>query len=256
MNINYQFFSKDQLTDDQMFTYRIDPLLPGEIDGVITDLISVKGPAEIQEPSRNDIIDVILTLDGAANISMSTGEYKSRTNSVVRIPYESGYVLRVEGKHDFCCLRIRKSLEERDREVIEKEQVKYISHYAQPLSECKTYKEDIKSRKTTNRMILPEAKVPRLVIGSVETKGPDAVEAHEHPMLDQLFLGLDDCMCTIHADGVQAVLREYTLLHIPLGSRHHAEVATGDLLSYIWMDFFLTLAGESYISDQHIMEDD
>lgn len=256
MEIQYQTFSPEQLTEFKPSTKKVEQLLPGEIDGVVTELILMKGPAEMQEPGHSGLFDVLLTLDGEASVLMSSGEYRSGTPSVIRLPYRRGYGIRVNGDREFCCLRIRKSLDRTDREFIDRQQGNYNSHYAQPLSECKTYTEDIKSEKTVNRMILTEGNVPRLVIGSVKTEGPDRVEAHQHPMLDQLFLGLEGCHCTIHADGARVVLQKNTLLHVPLGSKHRAEVGDGNLLSYIWMDFFLTLEGESYISDQHTMEDD
>jgi hypothetical protein len=45
------------------------------------------------------------------------------------------------------------------------------------------------------------------------------------------------------------------IVHIPLGSRHSVSVNEGDMLSYIWCDFFFTLKGENYIEEQHKMED-
>jgi hypothetical protein len=74
-------------------------------------------------------------------------------------------------------------------------------------------------------------------------------------MLDQLFLGLKGCKCSCYADGAETLLTENTLLHIPLGSRHSTSVAEGELLSYIWFDFFLTLEGQRYMSEQHKMDD-
>jgi quercetin dioxygenase-like cupin family protein len=91
-------------------------------------------------------------------------------------------------------------------------------------------------------------------MGSVETKGPDSVGEHSHPMLDQLFLGLEGCKCTCYADGEEVGLTENMLLHIPLGSRHSVSVEDGDTLSYIWLDFFLTLNGEKYMNEQHHIE--
>jgi hypothetical protein len=105
-------------------------------------------------------------------------------------------------------------------------------------------------------MILPEGFVPRFCMGSVETTGPDLVAEHEHPMLDQLFLGLADCKCTCLADGDQTILSENMMLHIPLGSKHSVSVEEKDTLAYIWFDFFFTLQGQDYMREQHKMEDD
>ena len=92
-------------------------------------------------------------------------------------------------------------------------------------------------------------------MGSVETIGPDEVGEHSHPMLEQVFLGMKNCRCTVWANSNKALLAENMLLHIPLGSKHKVLVKEGDVLSYLWMDFFLSLEGEKYINDQHHMED-
>jgi quercetin dioxygenase-like cupin family protein len=128
--------------------------------------------------------------------------------------------------------------------------------YIKALADCPTYKEDIKSDKTLNRMILPEGLVPRFAMGSVETEGPDEVGEHDHPMLDQIFFGLKGCKCSCFANGEETVLTENMMLHIPLASKHYVSVAEGDKLAYIWMDFFLTLEGEKYMGEQHQVEEE
>ena len=90
-------------------------------------------------------------------------------------------------------------------------------------------------------------------MGTVHTTGPDAVGAHKHPMLEQLFLGLSGNQCTVHADGFTQAFVEYDLLHIPLGSLHGVEVADKHTMYYIWMDFFLHKDGEEWLKT-HITE--
>jgi hypothetical protein len=90
-------------------------------------------------------------------------------------------------------------------------------------------------------------------MGTVETVGPDSVGAHEHPMLEQLFLGLVGNKCTVYADDTQVEFLEHSLLHIPLGSRHSVSVEEGESLHYVWMDFFLTKQGEDWL-DTHIVD--
>lgn len=92
-------------------------------------------------------------------------------------------------------------------------------------------------------------------MGSVETTGPDFVLEHEHPMLDQLLFGLDDCKCTFLANEVYTTLSENTTLHIPLGSKHSVSVAEGEVLAYIWLDFFLTLEGQKYMEQNQQIDD-
>jgi hypothetical protein len=123
-------------------------------------------------------------------------------------------------------------------------------------SQCKTYKEEIKSEKTISRMLVPEEVVPRVSIGSVQTTGPDAIAAHEHPMLEQLFYGLEGNSCHVYADGHETVFGERSLLHVPLGSNHGVRVDVGQKLHYIWMDFFKQQEDVSYITESHIIDDE
>jgi quercetin dioxygenase-like cupin family protein len=143
-----------------------------------------------------------------------------------------------------------------DLRVILQNEKEHSEVFIRSFKDCPVYTEDIKSSKSINRMILPEGKVPRFCMGSVETEGPDSVAPHEHPMLDQLFFGLKGCRCTCTADGESQLLTENMLLHIPLGSKHSVSVADGEKLAYIWFDFFLTIEGQKYMDEQHRLEEE
>ena len=124
--------------------------------------------------------------------------------------------------------------------------------YIQPYATARTYKEAIKSEKTTSRTLLPPGLIPRLAIGSVQTEGPDAVTAHQHPMLEQLFMGVRGCDCIVECDGIAAPLLEGEVLHIPLGSMHGVRVEAGKLLEYLWFDAFLNQEdGDRWIATMH-----
>lgn len=123
--------------------------------------------------------------------------------------------------------------------------------YFLPYASARPYSEAIKSAQTVSRTLVPTGVVPRFAAGSVQTRGPDAVGAHAHPMLEQLFLGLPGNACTVDADGRIAALGGGTLLHIPLGSTHGVRVDAGAELHYVWLDFFRDAAGERWISDMH-----
>lgn len=114
-------------------------------------------------------------------------------------------------------------------------------------SDCTPYTEKIKSPNTVSRTVLPADIVPRVSHGTVQTKGPDAVGAHEHPMLDQLFLGLTNNDIVVHADKYSTKMKAYSLLHIPIGSSHWASVNKGKTMYYLWMDFFLTKEGQEWL---------
>ncbi|MDD4190361.1 MAG: hypothetical protein PHI28_03465 [Mangrovibacterium sp.] len=230
-------------------------VLDHEIPDVTIEYISIKGAHDIDEPACSNIFDVLLPLDGESRLQVGTVDYPIKADSIVRIPYNTGYVIRVSTEQEFSWVRIRKVLDEHDVHVIKEQIENYHSLYLKTFVECPTYKEAIKSEKTLNRMILPEGLVPRFAMGSVETTGPDDVGEHEHPMLDQIFLGLEGCRCRCFANGEETVLTENMLLHIPLGSRHSVRVEDGDRLAYIWFDFFLTIEGQKYMNEQHHVED-
>jgi len=129
------------------------------------------------------------------------------------------------------------------------------SVYHAKFTDCQSYSEAIKSLNTVSRTILSNEYIPRVAMGTVKTKGPDKVAAHEHPMLEQLFLGLSENHCTVYADDEQVVLPEYSILHIPLGSSHSVSVEKDEIMYYVWMDFFLDKQGEEWLKTHNVDAD-
>jgi quercetin dioxygenase-like cupin family protein len=254
MNIKTEKLSTDILVGKPEGYVNRSDVMPHEIEGVHIEYISVKGPRRVREMPGPDHYCVLLSLSGNAKLDIRGNEHSIHGSFIIKIPYDSKYGVRVEAGQEFNCLIIRKSLDDKDKQVIAKDKENQRVLYLRELSDCPTYTEDIKSKKTVNRMILPEGLVPRFCMGSVETEGPDEVAEHEHPNLDQLFFGLSACNCTCYADNEKAVLTENSLLHIPLGSKHSVMVEDGEKLSYIWFDFFLTLEGQKYMNEQHLLQ--
>ena len=232
------------------------PVLENEVKDVLIEHISINGKYKNEESAQFAISDVLITINGEGVLKVSNIDYEINTNTIVRIPYSTGYTIRVDEGKEFSFIRLRKLLDNKDVQVIKNNIEEFSSLYIKALSDCPTYTEDIKSEKTLNRMILPEGLIPRFAMGSVETEGPDEVGEHDHPMLDQIFFGLEGCKCRCFANGKETVLTENMMLHIPLASKHYVSVAKGDKLAYIWMDFFLTLEGEKYMGEQHQMDSD
>lgn len=191
----------------------------------------------------------------SGNIDILSGDNKDSVTSMTLIRFPYGKDWEVKALEKTRLLEIIRVLDDDDRLVLEKDRRKHDKLLLRNINKCPTYLEEIKSKKTINRMLLPEGNVPRLCIGTVQSKGPDEVGAHEHPMLDQLFLGLTDCHCTIHAEEQMAVLEEWLILHIPLASRHRVSVLSGDSLHYMWIDFFATIDGEKYMTEAHKMNE-
>jgi hypothetical protein len=196
-----------------------------------------------------------LSLKGNSLLCLQNKEFEFKAKSIARIPYNEQIDIKIEKGEEFHFLFLKKKLDDTDLHLISQNRDEHSSIYNKHIRECQAYTEDIKSSKTISRMLLPVGLIPRLCIGSVETTGPDFVGEHEHPMLDQLFLGWDNCQCTCIADGESTLLTENTILHIPLGSKHSVSVSEGDILSYIWFDFFFSLKGQDYIEEQHKMDD-
>ena len=255
--INYAILPAHDLQNIAAGTLIKDPLLKNEIKGVTFDHFTLKGKGRFVEESGGDHYVVLLFLKtDPAILIVNEKNYPVSSESIVRIPYGAGYEIRAGDMQELHFLRIRKHLNKKDIRVITEKPGDHNFLYSKPFSACPVYTEDIKSEKTVNRMMLPEGLVPRFCMGSVETTGPDEVGEHDHPMLDQVFLGQQGCRCTVHADGKKRILTEDMLLHVPLGSKHSVTVEKGDKLSYIWMDFFLSLEGQKYMEEQHHLEDE
>ena len=231
-------------------------ILENEVHDVLIDHFSIKGERQTIEPAHTGAIDILLTVGGEGTLQVNDTEFEINSNSIIRIPYNTKHSIKVAEGKEFYFIRLIKMLNEKDILVVKNRIDDFSKFYLKALADCPTYKEDIKSDKTLNRMILPEGLVPRFAMGSVETEGPDEVGEHDHPMLDQIFFGLTDCKCSCFANGEETVLTENMMLHIPLASKHYVSVAKGDKLAYIWMDFFLSLEGEKYMGEQHQMENE
>jgi quercetin dioxygenase-like cupin family protein len=214
-------------------------VLANQIKEVHTGLVSITGPGAHEEPAHQSQAVVWLVLDGKGTLRTKGEVFKVEGETLARAP--QGWEWRGEAAEGetIHALRVKRDLTAEDLE----EYAKYPQNNTGPLvkkfSECEAYREAIKSPKTVSRTLLPENFVPRLAMGTVETTGPDKVGAHRHPMLEQLFLGLRGNDITVTADEARANLTQFSILHIPLGSNHGAEVADGKKLHYIWMDFFM-----------------
>ena len=229
-------------------------ILEGEVSGsVLTQHLLAPGQ-RLSRKGQRDRDSLFFVVSGGVDIASSDQKGAAPALTLIRFPY--GKDGTATATQQTCLLEIGRILNHADRHALAVNPEKQAALLLRKCAECPTYREDIKSEKTVNRMLLPEGSVPRLCMGTVQTQGPDDVGAHEHPMLDQLFLGLSGCRCTVHADHDTALLEEGHLLHVPLASRHRVSVAEGDLLHYMWIDFFETLEGEAYIAQAHTMDRD
>jgi mannose-6-phosphate isomerase-like protein (cupin superfamily) len=225
----------------------IRPVLPREIEGVATDAVSLRGPAQHVEPASTAHEVVWLFLGGKGTLHTRDGSYEVEDETIARAPLGWTWRIRVAPGHELHAVRVRKQLTAEDRAELRKFPAHNAAAYVRKFRDCTPYGEAIKSARTVSRTLLPENYVPRMAVGTVETTGPDAVAPHRHPMLEQLFLGLKENEITVSADGATASLTPFSMLHIPLGSDHGAVVEEGRKLHYVWIDFFTTREGQEWL---------
>jgi len=228
------------------------PILAGEIDGINTNYVIISKGQKKKLKSKKGQLVVFLFIAGNGCIEFESQQFVFH-NIAVFVPGLSVTFSLMALDKDLSYLEIALVLKSSDKKECQKFKSQYP--YFRKYSDCKTYKEKIKSEKTISRMIVPENIVPRLSIGSVQTTGPDTVAAHEHRMLEQLFYGLAGNSCFVFANGHERYFGENELLHIPLGSSHGVRVDEGKNLHYIWIDIFQHQNDMSYISDAHIINE-
>jgi hypothetical protein len=222
-------------------------VLPGEIKDVILHLVSIHGIGRHIEPANADHEIIWLFLKGRGTLRTQDATCEVAGETIARAPFGWAWQIEVPPGEILHGLRICTKLSADDRLELKKFPQNNAASHVKKFSDCPAYCEAIKSSKTTSRTLLAENFVPRVALGTVETTGPDAVAAHRHPMLEQLFLGLQDNDITVTADAATARLGSFEILHIPLGSNHGAQVGQGKKLHYVWMDFFMTKEGQEWL---------
>lgn len=224
-------------------------LLLNEIKGVETNFYIIKKQQTYTFTPLNRRARVLIILSNSGVVYSNNYSYKLKEmavlaqldNSTVTIESTSNHVELVEVLMDLTPDDLEKTNYTNQGEF-------FFKHF----SEGVTYREKVKSSKTINRTLLPVNVIPRMVIGSVQTEGPDQVKAHSHPMLEQLFWGLPGNHCLVKADEQEKQFGEKTLLHIPHGSKHGIKVESGKHVHYLWLDFFQDLESVSYIDVTHL----
>lgn len=238
-------------------TASVQQLLPEEIAGVDVAHVALAGPLSLGEALSKEYDSVFLFIKGNGHLRAGKKTHPIEPETIA-LPIAFDSVMIDVAKGDTVhYVRIRKRLSAGDRKDMSGFKPRNDSDmYFTKFTDCQAYTEAIKSPKTVSRTVLPKDYVPRLAMGTVQTTGPDKVGAHEHPMLDQLFLGLADNDVVVYADDAQVRFPAYSLLHIPLGSQHWVEATDGCRMYYMWMDFFITKEGQEWLkTHQHVGDD-
>lgn len=221
--------------------------MTGEILGVDVEHIAVGGDASHVESAVADRAVVWLVVDGRGTLTAKDQRFEVDGETIARAPQGWDWRIQAAPGSTLHLLRIRQQLTPDDLQELSRHSEFQQAPHVKRFQDCEPYSEAIKSPKTISRTLLPEHYVPRMAMGTVETTGPDAVGEHKHPMLEQFFFGLRGNDITVTADGENANLKQFALLHIPLGSMHGAQVADGKKMHYIWMDFFFNKEGQEWL---------
>ncbi|MFS4482369.1 cupin domain-containing protein [Hyunsoonleella sp. 2307UL5-6] len=231
-------------------------ILANEIDGVTTEHVTITDDITKHVTLKEGYKTIYLFISGYGNLTSGDSIYKivpetiMLPNNVNNISFKP---LKNESLHYLKVSVFQTKLDVKDLQTFPKENINTI--YFKKFTDCKSYTEPIKSPQTTSRTILPNKIIPRVAMGTVKTIGPDKVGAHEHGMLEQLFLGLKDNSTIVYADEAQINFPEYTLLHIPRGSSHSVSVNENKEMYYVWMDFFVDKDGEAWLKTHNTKDE-
>ena len=233
-----------------------EPILENEIKGIDVEHVALTSDGVITDYSREGYKTIYLFVKGSGRVLAANRSYEIVPETILLPNIVEEITIEATENETLHYLKISTELTAQDHLDLQEFPVSNTQHiYYAKFTDCQSYTEPIKSPNTVSRTILPNKYIPRIAMGTVQTKGPDEVGAHEHPMLEQLFLGLSKNNCTVYADGAQTAFSQYAVLHVPLGSRHSVSVEEGEILYYVWIDFFLDKKGEEWLKT-HIVNDD
>jgi hypothetical protein len=230
-------------------------ILDNEIKGIQVEHLALTGESAIIDNANEGYQTIYLFVKGKGTVRAANKSYEIVPETILLPNVVKAITIKTAVKDTLHFVKISSKLTAQD--LIELKQFPAINtqnvYYAK-FTDCKAYTEPIKSPNTISRTILPNKIIPRIAMGTVQTKGPDKVGAHAHPMLEQLFLGLSKNNCVVYADDAKVAFPEYSMLHIPLGSSHSVSVDKDDVLYYVWMDFFLDSKGEEWLKTHNVKD--
>lgn len=233
-----------------------ESILDNEIKGVQVEHVAVSGGSAKIDYSKEGCKTIYLFMKGAGNVAADNVNHEIVPETIMLPNMVKSITIRPAEDVTLHYLKITSELTDQDHIDLEEFPTKNTQgvYYAK-FTDCQPYTEPIKSPNTISRTILPNKYIPRVAMGTVQTKGPDEVGAHEHPMLEQLFLGLSKNNCIFYADDAKIKFTQYSVLHVPLGSSHSVSVEKGEVMYYVWMDFFLDKKGEEWLKTHIVAED-
>lgn len=243
----------DPPVGDQMFS---EVLMEGEIaetDVVHTVLI---GPQSHREKLSKKQDHILIFIKGEGVLHSGSESHEIEPESIALTNSQRRVKIEVSAGDTLHYIHIKKMLSKLDKQEMKTfPPENRTGIYFRRFEDCEAYTEKIKSPNTVSRTVLPKDHAPRVAMGTVDTKGPDAVGAHEHPMLDQLFLGLSGNDAMVYADTDSIAFHEWEILHIPIGASHWVTVGENKRMYYQWMDFFMKSEGQEWLKTHKKIDD-
>jgi len=232
------------------------PILKNEIAGIHVEHVSLPATQETTDYPQEGHKAIYLFMQGNGVATAEQTRYEIVPETILLPNIAPDITIKAATDTPLHYLKISSQLTTQDQIDLSQFPQSHTQHvYYAKFTDCQAYTEKIKSPKTVSRTILPNKYIPRIAMGTVQTTGPDEVGAHKHPMLEQLFLGLANNDCVVHADDAQVGFSQYTVLHIPLGSTHSVSVEPNKTMYYVWIDFFLDKEGEEWLKTHKVIED-
>lgn len=231
-------------------------ILENEINGIHVEHLAITGDNTINDRAKENHKLIYLFVKGKGSVVASDSVYEIVPETILLPNIINDITIKPAKKDTLHYLRISSKLTSQDvldlKEFPSRNTQKV---YVAKFTDCMSYTEPIKSPNTVSRTILPNKYIPRIAMGTVQTKGPDKVGAHKHPMLEQLFLGLSKNNSMVSADDAKVDFPQFSVLHIPLGSSHSISVEKNEIMYYVWMDFFLDKKGEAWLKTHKTTND-
>ncbi len=223
-------------------------ILKNEINGIRVERVVIAPESQKLDSFEDGNRTVYLFIKGTGVVSSETSSFDIVPESIYLPNIIDKYTIKSSDDDALVYLKIVCKLSNKDHVDLNELPIENTQNsYFAKFEDCQPYTEEIKSPNTISRTILSNEYIPRVAMGTVRTEGPDKVAAHEHPMLEQLFLGLSGNDCIVYADDNKVSFPQYSVVHIPLGSSHSVSVDKDKLMYYVWMDFFLDKKGEDWL---------
>lgn len=223
-------------------------LLKHEIAGATIFHHTLAAGREMKFAALGHTARICLLVEGESTFVTDGEEYSFKERAAFVPDYRQDLTVKATGDTQMLEIQWRQTA----YDLRELETYKTKFPLIQPYWAAKQYRDKNKSDKTISRVVIEQRNIPRFCMGSVESYGFDRVAPHPHPTLDQLFFSFPENNLELLIDGERMPMGGNVLLHIPLGSDHGVEVAEGNHLHYMWIDFILDETGMTRLDTSHI----